>query len=461
MPHTRCMPKRTVAIVGAGASGTLLAIHLLTRGPKNLHVRLIEARHRFGLGLAYASTSPNHLLNVPAAGMSAFPDDPDHFVRWLGEQADAEARGFGPWSFVPRQRYGQYLREVLASTLKQGHRSRVEMISGRVTGLREFADRIALTLADDRHIDADQVVLALGNFPPAPPLPIPEALVESGCYQPDPWAACAFEGLDPHAPVLLIGTGLTMVDVVLALLDQGHIGPIQAVSRRGLLPRTHRLPPEPLVIDTIPYSDVRRLCRWLRCEIDARQGDWRAVIDGLRPHTQGLWARLPHAQRERFLRHLRPWWDVHRHRLSPPVAGRLTDAMASGQVTVHAGRLAELESTESGAAVWVRPRGGGAAFPINTTRIINCAGPDCDFARIRDPLVRRLLADGRIQPDALRLGLAVDAHGELLNEGGEATARLFAIGPLTRGQWWEITAVPDIRKQSIALADHLLSLDSP
>jgi uncharacterized NAD(P)/FAD-binding protein YdhS len=313
------------AIIGAGFSGTLLALHLLRRTPDYVRVVLIERQNRFAQGPAYATGNPSHLLNVPAGRMSAFHDRPGDFLDWLARQPDAPA-GLGPGSFAPRRHFGAYIRQLLHEELKRpGAAQRLELVRGDVVAIEtEPHGPLSLSIGTERRIAADLAVLAIGNFPPEPPAIANPGFYDTPFYRPDPWAADALDGLDPDAAVLLIGTGLTMVDTVTSLEDAGHRGPIHALSRRGLTPLCHAGPAAPPRRPGAAIPDRLIDClKMLRNEARraAREGStWQAALDDLRPFGRDLWQNFPAADRSRFLRHLRPWWDVHRHRLAPAVS---------------------------------------------------------------------------------------------------------------------------------------------
>lgn len=459
------MRQPTIAVIGAGFSGTLLSLHLLRRCPPQTRILLIERDSHFGLGQAYATGNANHLLNVPAGRMSAFHDQPNDFLEWLQARA-AEAPGAAaptPQSFVSRGSYGAYVRHLLNSEIAEsGRGERLELHHGDVLGLRKEEDGLFLSLDRDRTLRADLAVLAVGNFPPEAPGGIAPALLESPRYRSDPWAPEAFSDLEPEAPVLLIGTGLTMVDAVVSLLDQGHKGPIHALSRRGLLPRAHAAgAPVPLAEARALPTQLSALTRLVRQESEKRLaegGAWQPVVDSLRPFTQDLWQAMAPAEKSRFLRHLRPWWDVHRHRMAGPVAARIEGALASGQLTLHTGRIRGFQDLGDGAEIPYRRRSDGSEQRLRVGRIVNCSGPGCDYDRIRHPLVRDLLDEGYARPDPFRLGLDVTATCALRDRGGAISRRLYAVGPVTKAAFWEMTAVPDIRRQCETLAAQLAAL---
>jgi uncharacterized NAD(P)/FAD-binding protein YdhS len=455
----------TIAVIGAGFSGTLLTLHLLRRCPPPTRLVLIERNSQFGRGLAYATGNPSHILNVPASRMSAFHDRPNDFLDWLASQQGADACApVGPGTFAPRRQFGAYIRALLNEEIKRSGRERLELVKGDAVGLDRSANPMVLTLDRNRTVQTDLAILAMGNFPPEPMQIANPIFYDTPFYRPDPWTADALTGLDPDSSVMLAGTGLTTVDAVISLLDQNHRGPIYAISRRGLLPRRHAGVPLPAP-EHEPYpTSVNALTRFLRNEAAraiAQGSGWQPVIDELRPFTVDVWQNMPLLDRRRFLRHLRPWWDVHRHRMAAQVADRIDAAQASGQFRVLVGRVRDFVILNDVVEVYYRPRGQDALATITVARVINCAGQGADYDRIQEPLIRDLLRDGVVRPDPLRLGLDVTSNCAVLNQQGSISRRLFAVGPLTKGTFWEIMAVPDIRRQAEKLAEYLAGLVKP
>lgn len=455
----------SIAVIGAGFSGTLLSLHLLRRCPPSTSILLFERNSQFGRGQAYSTGNPNHLLNVPAAKMSAFGDRPLDFLSWLRTHAElgAEPPPSGT-CFVSRHLFGTYVRHLLNQELRGG-RERLQLIRGAVHSLRRSGNDVVVECAGKRPIRANTAVLAVGNFPPEPPSVPDRSFYVSPLYRPDPWAPDALAELDPAAPVLLIGTGLTMIDAVISLLDAGHAGPITALSRRGLLPLRHA-PGAAVADDPAPAfpTAIVALLQVLRRESTLsllRGGTWQQVVDQLRPFMQDVWQAMSLDDRRRFLRHLRPWWDIHRHRMAGPVAERIEAARARGQLTILAGRIRAYAERDDAVEVTYRPRHTDRLATLTAARVVNCSGPGCDFDRIADPLVRDLLQSGLARPDPLRLGLDVSGACALRRRDGAIAPNLFAVGPATKGAFWEITAVPDIRRQCEYLAGHLAGLIKP
>ena len=436
----RLSERPTVAVIGGGFSGLMTALHLLDR-PDGPRVRLVEPRPGVGRGAAYAPRNAGHLLNVRAANMSAWPDRPSHFVNWLEQDGEGAAA-----AFVSRARYGAYLQAMLHARTQAGEAGRLILDADAATGLAPADHGWSLRLAMGRTLRADAVVLAVGNLPPHAPAELSPDALASPAYVADPWSD-ALERVPDEGLVVLMGAGLTMVDVALRLCAERPALQLLAISRRGLLPRRHLLagpdasPWSPLAPDT-PRGVLRELRE------RSRREDWRRVVDGLRPRVQELWRGWSLAERKRFLRHLRPWWDVHRHRLAPEVASGLDHLTASGRLRLCAGRLERVSAAEGGLEVTWRPKAARVAQRVRAAALVNCTGPNGDLARSGDPLLLDLQRQGLVRPDACRLGLEVDAHGRLIGAAGQPHPALFAVGPVTRGGFWEITSVPDIRVQA-------------
>ncbi len=433
------MSRRHVAVVGAGLSGALQAIHLVYAGVGK--ISLIERARVPGRGVAYGTDRPEHLLNVPARRMTAYPDRPEHFTSWWS------ARGGDDEGYAPRMVYGDYVRAQLAEAMHG-----IEIVAGEAVDILSVEGGEEIRLADGRTIAADAVVLAPGNLEPAVPGRFDvEALGEA--WIGDPWASDLGEGLGADDTIVILGTGLTAVDTALTLDARGFTGCILALSRRGLSPRAHE-PREPMVA---PQDALPTTCAGLTRRLRRRSAEvgWRSAIHELRSVTQGLWRDASVAERRRFLRHLRPWWDVHRHRIAPAVGATIARMEAEGRLSFAAGKIVAIEPTNGGARLTWRPRGSDALATVEAARIVNCTGPEMDIVRAGEPLFDALIAAGRIRPDPLRIGLDVDWDCRVLDADGTPSPSLSAIGPVTRGTFWESVAVPDIRGQADRVAKRL------
>jgi uncharacterized NAD(P)/FAD-binding protein YdhS len=454
-----------VAIIGAGFSGTMTAIHLLAENQPALSVALIEREDRFGQGVAYSTRETSHLLNVPAGKMSAFADRPSHFLDWLeaheADWADAGLVNVEPSTFVPRFLYGKYVKELLADAeAGAGHLRRLGEEAVDVQPL--LGGALLITLESRRVVRAGKVVLALGVFPPGdPPLP-DQRFLESSAYLNTPWSADTHDRLAGPGDVLILGSGLTALDLLLTLRKSKQEGIIHVLSRRGLFPQPHRSGAvyAPFINDAALPKTVLEALRLVRWEIDtaARQRfDWRAVIDSLRPFTQAIWQNLDLAEHRRFLRHLRPIWEAHRHRAAPQALAVKDKLERAGRLFCRRGRLISiLPTTDDGLEVSFRPTGHSETKTHRYRYVINCTGPECNYHKLTDPLIERLRARKLILADPLRLGLEVSPGG-ILNNGRGVAKQIFTLGSALKGRLLETTAVPELRAQAKALAETILA----
>jgi uncharacterized NAD(P)/FAD-binding protein YdhS len=449
-----------VAVIGGGASGTLAAIYLLREAAAArvpLRIAMIDRNGRHGLGQAYATSNAAHLLNSRAERMSAVAGDAGHLVRW------AAARGIEHDGFLPRSAFGRYLTELLTDAERSAWPAATvsRITSGVVALTRGGLHRpVRLHLAADGRIDADIAVLATGNRPPAAPCPVPD----TPRYVGDPWQPGALDGIADGSPVMVLGTGLTMLDVAITAAGAHQGTVVHAVSRHALLPREHRcLPaatgergpaafgPETL---TCGQAGLSGLIRNVRAAADA-PGDWQSVVDSLRPHVAGLWQSLTPRDKRVFLRSIARYWEVHRHRMPPATASRIGQLRSTGRLSVHRGRVVAV--TEARDGLRVRIEQGDQTAEILVGWLINATGPAADITSTPDPLLRGLLDGGLVTPDPLWLGLQADAGGALLDVSGRPSGMLFTLGPPLRGQLYETTAMPEIRDQAAALATRLIS----
>ncbi len=443
-----------IAIIGAGFSGTMAAIHLRHALPADHVIYLLDRTGRFARGPAYAASTTPHLLNVRSVNMSALPDDPRHFERWLSDQSarlplDVATTEAG--IFATRRLYGRYLRALLYQEMTESG-GRVRLGAQDVTGVTRTAEGWRLHCRGGCDLIAAGLVMAIGNLPS-------RQACGSVIYH-DPWSQKATADLRPDEPVLIVGTGLTMIDLALGMRTRGFDGPIIAVSRRGLVPQPHAAAggawPCPDFSAEERHS-LTQLMRRLRQEVRlaASQGvGWTAVIDGLRPATAALWQGLPETERNRFLRHVRPYWDTHRHRMAPVVATRYGALIEDGSLVVMRGRVQQTEVDGVSAQVHIQSRGSAALKTLTVQRVIYATGIGAGAET--DGLVSSLMAQGYANTDPHGMGLAVTATLEMIGADGTITDRAWALGPIVRGMFWECTAVPDIRVQARMIADGVL-----
>lgn len=452
---------RVIAIIGGGFSGVSVATHLL-RQPTSTPLRVVvyEPRDELGAGVAYATRDYPYPLNVAAGQMSLDAGHPADFLDFVRAQGVSAAAG----DYLPRQLYGEYLRSRFeqARAAAAPHSQAVHY-RARALQLRRTSDgRWELWLDDGSAQCADEVVLALGNPPPAP-LPQLKPIASTVFHVDDPWSlgSCAHENI---ASVLLVGSGLTMIDAALRLAAiRPRVRHIHVLSRHGLLPApqaTGSLPAIKPALDEllVPGLSARQLSRTARRIvrlIEDAAGDWRELFALLRPRIPALWQRLDGRERARFLRHLRAYWDVNRHRVpaGPLAAVRALERL--GVLEIHAGRLESLRPLDDAVEVQWRPRGATRARAWLVDRVVNCTGPDSLVTRNPDPLVQASLAAGWIRPDALGLGIDTDPDGRVIARDGAAVDSLHYLGPWLRARDWEATAVPELRVHAARLASKL------
>ncbi len=446
----RVSARPTVAVVGGGVAGAATAI-ALARTAAAPDVVLLDRSGTFARGVAYGTDSETHLLNVTAGRMSLFADDPEHFLRWARGRL---ATGVAADAFLPRKLYGDYVAETLTAASVRDDRRVIRTVSAAAIDVEPGVPAV-VRCADGARIAATHVVLALGNDAPAdPPLEHDASFYASPRYTTNPWGRDALASIAADDAVLLIGSGLTMYDVVLMLRARGHRGAIHVVSRRGLLPSAHApvpsaVPPGPAPEDWLTVAPklsallraVRRAC--------AQAEDWRSVVDSLRSVTGTLWQRLDARERERFLTRVRPFWDAHRHRAPIEVDRRIATLLAAGTVRRHTARLRRWGEDANGVTA-VLDRG-----TIRIDRVVNCTGPSTDVHRSTDPLVRSLLRRGLVVRDAHGLGVETAADGALVDVAGRTSSSLFTLGTWRRPAHWESVAVPELRAQAVALACRL------
>ena len=433
----------------------MLAARLLRGGfPGSLTV--IESREQLGAGLAYSTSFPGHLLNVPAATMSAVAEKPAHFLEWLRERhfpaAEADC-------FAPRKLYREYLDEVLRQSLSAGAGRHFTHLRAEAIEAHSQPSGARLTLSNGTAVHAGRVVLALGNPAVCPdPGPVRDGLED--CWHLSPWLPDALRVRFPGERILLLGSGLTAVDAALALHGQELACEVTMLSRRGVLPQVHNLAAPSAAAPILrSRTNLRLLFRELRAAVHSEReagGCWRGVVNALRPHSNELWTSLPLKEKHRFLRHLKTYWEAHRHRMAPAVRADLDRYRANGALRILAGRVHRARPRDGAAEVGIRLRTGEEReFSVN--RIISCTGIHESYQDSSRPLIRSLVGNRLAFPNDLGLGFRTDPQGALLDGDRKPSAVFFTLGPTRQGELFECTAVPEIRAQAEGLAVRLAS----
>lgn len=437
------MQGANVAIVGGGASGALVALGLLRAGTVARITWIGRRNGRFGRGLAWSSPLDEHLSHEPVSTLSVDDDAPDGFASFLARTWP------GAGAFVPRKLWGRYLDDALRSATRASTTA-LESVEATAVGLSRTGDGWHVSLADGQHVAASQVVLATGHERP----PLPEGwgaeahaagLLTHGLFDPLPVPRS-------DAPILLLGTGLTMVDVALAL-SRTPGRALVAVSPKGWTPTVHRPGVEWELGRAPPLGSLTALQAWLRNELfeaALAQVSWRAVLDRLRPRTPALWAALPLVERQRFLRHGRPVWEIHRHRMAPETGRALASLRLRRTLDVVAGRVEDV--TLAGGQAGARVAGVHRTFAA----VIDCRGPSRRLESTTNPVLRSALASGFVEPHPTGLGVRASPTLSVMVDGRPVPG-LYALGPLLVGERWETTDIPEIRAQAHLLVDQLSS----
>jgi uncharacterized NAD(P)/FAD-binding protein YdhS len=446
-------PHYDLAIIGGGAAGTLLAIHLLRAARRPLRIVVLEPRAHLGRGGAHATRHAEHLLNVRAGGMSAFDAAPGDFVDWLQQGEPDTARADLAARFVPRRAFADYLAQRLQDA-RDGSVASLSHLQTRAIGIETRDAQRLLLLEDGGALSATHLVLATGNAPR--PLPARGASALPAGRRIEAWDTVAVDSIATDAEVCIIGAGLSMVDTVMALLTAGHRGTLHVLSRHGLMPLPHvdGQPAYALDVDAFAALSLRGRMRALRAEVAKASAvgiAWQSVVDALRPHVQALWTSLSCADQRRFLRHVVRLWDVHRHRIAPSVHARLRQALDAGQLKRHRARLDTAVASER--CVQLRAHGlHGAPLSLEAACVVNATGVELRVQAMRNPLLTELAGRGLAQPGPHGIGLATCTRGRVLDAEGRSQPAIFALGSLRIGSLWESLAIPELRRQAEEIA---------
>ncbi|GAB4126397.1 MAG: FAD/NAD(P)-binding protein [Raineya sp.] len=459
--------KKSIAIIGAGFSGLMTAVHLLKNASENIEISLISPKENFARGVAYKASSKHHLLNVPAGKMSAFQEKPTHFLDWLAQREPYKnlEKNLLATIFVPRNLYGDYLEELWTHT-KQNAQSKIQTLNDEVIDIEELKNgTFELHLKQNQALQADLVVLAVGNEAPKNPETLPENVLRSALYFQDPWARDSIEQVENLKNILLIGNGLTMVDVVSGLEERGFKGKIYSISPNGfqILPHRHNGIPYNNLLAEIPenldlgiiewFSLFRKHIRFVRqFGISAEP-----VIDSIRSISPKIWQKLSLNDRKAFLRHLRHRWGVARHRLPVYVYDSIQEKQRNGSLHIIKGKIldASLQNSKISLSYWDKKQHNEQNLLVD--RVINCTGPNTDLRFSANSLLQNLFVKQMIEPDDLYLGIKADQNGAIICQN-KKYENFYTLGSALKGLFWESTAVPELRQQAESLAKILLHL---
>lgn len=450
----------TVAIVGGGFSGAAVAYHL-AKAKTEARIVIFEPRELLGAGLAYSDADPAHRINVPATRMSLLPDDGDHFARWLAASGalDSDPGALaGGAAFSRRLDFGRYVDATLRPLIADGS---IVHIRDAVVSVRRTGRDWILRAARGEETGAQFLVIATTH--PKPKLPAPldrfagdARLVEDGL------AAEALDRIQPRDRVLIVGNGLTAADIVASLDARGHTGGVTMISRRGLRSRGHPQQPYPPEGDFVakPARSATQLVAAIRLAVRnavAEGRSWHPVLDAVRSQGGAIWAALEPDARRRVVRHLRPFWDVHRFRAAPQIDAVLDRKLADGSLELRKAGLGQVERAEDGFVVELLDRRRGSAQSSRFDRIVVATGPAHGDILRAQPYLSELAGAGAVALDATGLGLKTALDGHAVGTTGDADPTLFIAGPLARGTFGELMGLPQVSEYALFIARRLVA----
>jgi uncharacterized NAD(P)/FAD-binding protein YdhS len=460
MPKT---PPARIAIIGGGFSGVMTAVNLARLSRRPLQITLVNHRWPAGRGVAYGMRRPEHVLNVAARNMSAFGDEPDHFLQWLRTRSEFDAVPEIELRerFIPRMIYGDYLRSIMQHHLQSSGGmtpARTEFVAGEAIDIEPAGAAAAVVrLKDGNAVAADRVVLATGNEAPAA-LPGAETLAGHPAWVADPWQPWEQRLPDQGGCIVVLGTGLTTVDAIISLRSLGWLGAIHAISRHGWFPHSHfrgieypEFPPAGVDLAQLGLKHLAALVQKHCAILQERNANPAIIVDKMRPHTQRIWSHFTREERLAFARDYAARWSIFRHRIAPDIHAQITNSQLTGQLQVHTAGIVRLEAAGSRVLVHL-DNGQSQAGDL----VINATGPATRLTATRSVLLQNLLGRGLAAPDEADMGVQIDPDHTVIAADGERSPFLLALGPLLRGTLWETIAVPELRAQARRVAETLL-----
>lgn len=463
MSHSKTIE---IAIVGAGFSGLMTAYHLIREASSPIDIHIINPIHTFGRGAAYSTQALRHLLNVPAAKMSALYDDPAHFLNWIHQHPQYKAVNKDTLgkTFLPRKLFGDYFNALWEEALKNKRAdTKVEFVHDSAVDIEQKHGSYTVKLKSNNTISADYVILATGNESPGDPPIAHPAFYRSNAYIKNPWLTDVKSHLNPGQDILILGNGLTMVDIVISIKSAGYTGQIHTVSPSGfaVLPHRHNHLEYPDFVKELqePYTlnDIRAKFKKHRRMLHSVGLSVEPLVDSLRPLTHKIWGTLSTEDKKTFIKDLRTPWGKVRHRLAPQLFDYIQNLRLKNELLIHKGRLIDITEDANGIDVSYQSKRTGKTENLHVGLVVNCTGPHIDITKSEDPLLQALVTKGMIQPDSLRIGMDVTDQWLLKNAEGKENPNLYTIGGNLRGLLWETTAIPELRTQAAQLAKRILS----
>jgi len=460
------MQKRVITIIGAGFSGLMTAIHLIRSQRDDIQIVMVSPQSCFGKGVAYNTYSKHHLLNVVVGKMSCFPEQPEHFLEWIGTKEPFQnlEKNLLATIYAPRELYGKYLEETWKQVLHDDKPQNMEIVHAEAIKIEKHLEeqKYQIHLSNNQTLVSDYVVLATGNDLPKNPSIKNNAFFKSPLYFQNPWLKACVNEAESLDSVLLVGNGLTMVDVVLGLLENNFKGNIYSLSPNGfqILPHRHNgVAYTKMLPEIAPPFHITKLFSVFRKHISfVRQFGISAepVIDSVRGISQKIWQELSIQDKQIFMRHIRHLWGVARHRLPTYIYDQMQQLQRNKNLHIIKGKLLDLEQEQNQIKVRYWDKKEKKESYIWVHRIVNCTGPNTDISKSNNPLITSLFEERLIDKDDLALGIKTDTNGVIYNQDHQVDNRFFALGGLLKGLLWESTAVPELRLQAKNLAQFML-----
>ncbi|GAL85209.1 putative polyketide biosynthesis zinc-dependent hydrolase BaeB [Sporocytophaga myxococcoides] len=451
---------KTISIVGGGFCGCMLTLHLLKKRQSKIKIHLIDKSEKLCKGAAYSTEFNFHLLNVNAGKMSALQSDEDNFINWLKENKYP----YNNEDYVPRKLYGNYLSNLLYHELNEAP-DNVDIHIEEAIDVTLENDKAVILLESGKKIISDKVVLAPGNFSPQSDNDPFEKYIDDGIYFTNPWNhQTIIDKIHKEEDILILGTGLTMIDLCTTLYFNSHKGKIHAFSRHGFLPAVHK--PvyfyEPFYHEIEKTSSLSEVLSIVKKHLHSHKqqgGDWRDIIDSLRPYNQKIWMNFSTNDKALFIQKLNRLWSISRHRIPQEYQITIDELLKNNMLEIHSGKIDTIVKTGRKLNITVRKKNNEQPTSLSVHRVINCTGPQLNYLKLQNPLIKNMIQKGLIHPGPLNLGVDATPEGKVKNHYNENI--IYALGSALTGVLFESTAVPELRVQAEVLADILLFSELP
>jgi uncharacterized NAD(P)/FAD-binding protein YdhS len=434
-----------IAIIGGGISGTLTVLQIIKQSQNPITIFWFDTQNKFGKGYAYNTFDESHLLNVRANNMSVFPDEPNHFIEWLKQFH----KQYTSKDFVPRKLFGEYVLQTFELLQNSNSIVKLHLITEEVKSIRKTNPDFEIKT--HQHYQVQKVILAFGNFLPAHPRTISKEYISSKNYFQNAFNVQLTSQIQSCDNITIIGSGLTMIDMIVSLSHFNYKGKINVISPHAYIPQAHQENPLPSVTPFIEKNKTYSLLEVLSLvnkqlkKAKKENLSLHSVVDSMRPFLQNLWLNFSVEEKKQFLRHLRHKWGVARHRAPAQSMAIFNELKSTGQLQLIKGRISNIKSLDSGFEIHYSNK-----QILHTQLIINCTGPESDYSQLKSPLIEYLVQNQIISPDPIKYGINAQKDGQI-------SYNLYTIGPPLKGILWESVAVPEIRVQAQELAAKIIS----